>query len=836
MLSLGMAHQLDALRAMNGREGFALFMEQGTGKAQPLSAKVATPEGWRFMGQIRPGDKVMCGSGVATTVKAVFPQGVKQVFKLTFDDGTETRCCEEHLWKFSDVASRRAASAGLKSTKWKVAPLREFKDQLQRNGVSVIKMPFCAPILFSKKDTPIDPYTMGILLGDGCLRNAVKFTSVDLDVVERVRQALPAGASITTSGIEHDIVGCKIWKQAIKDLGLFGCYSHEKFIPEIYATTCAPDRAELLRGLMDSDGTVERGAAVFGSSSERLAKGVADLIRSLGGRARISSRPAGTYKRADGALGPKRKGWVVRASFGPGFNPFFLKRKGDAFRPHTKYGPNSRTLKKVEEDGLESCACISVEDPSQLYITDDYIVTHNTWTFLADAERLYGAGKIDAMFIVAPNGVHTNWVLREIPTHLEVPHVAAAYSSGGGKKAQQRIERLFRPREPGEPPPMRILSMNIDAVNTKDGFALAQRFLNATRAAFIVDESSVIKNPDALRTKQLLRLRTAAVVRRIGDGTPLTKAPLDVFSQMEFLEEGLLGTTSHRAFTAEYADLHSNDDRLMRNMISKNPRAAYAQVVRRNPDGTPRWRNLDKLQRLLAPHSFRVLKKECLDLPEKIYEDVFFELTPKQRAAYDTLEKHLRIELDGEVNVVVKLAAMVKLQQITSGFVNVNGEVRLLPPEDNPRMKVLLSTLERVHGKVIVWARFVEEIQQIAAALTAAGRRVVTYYGETSKADREAAIDALQHGDAEIFVGNPQAAGVGLTLTAAETTVYYSNDFNLRTRLQSEDRNHRIGTKNAIVYIDLVAVDTQDAAIARSLQRKEDLARVVLGDHGTMDN
>lgn len=458
--------------------------------------------------------------------------------------------------------------------------------------------------------------------------------------------------------------------------------------------------------------------------------------------------------------------------------------------------------------------------------------TGKTWTLLADAERLYAKGTIDAVLVVAPNGVHTNWVRREIPTHMEGDIIARYWRSGAGTRHTKWLEEILKPRQQGAPVPLRILSMNIDSLVTKKGYEFAERFLLATKALIIVDESGRIKNPDAARTKALMKLRRFAKGARIATGTPITRAPTDVFAQMQFLESGLLGTTSYRAFVAEYADVLPETHPLMQNMMRRNPKAAYAQVIAKNPDGSPRWRNLEKLQRLLEPHSFRVLKRDCLDLPEKIYKVLPFELEPEQRRAYEKMDEELRIELDDKTELPVsELAALVKLQQITSGFVNLPGGGVKYVSNDNPRLKALMDAIQDTDGKFIVWARFIEEIYAIRDAMAEAGVRVVTYFGETSGADREAAVDGFQH-DPEIrgFIGNAQAAGIGLTLTAGETVFYFSNSFDLDHRLQSEDRCHRIGTKKNVVYTDIVAEDTLDEKIARNLRRKKNTAAMVLGD------
>jgi SNF2 family DNA or RNA helicase len=458
--------------------------------------------------------------------------------------------------------------------------------------------------------------------------------------------------------------------------------------------------------------------------------------------------------------------------------------------------------------------------------------TGKTWTLLADVERLYAAGRIDALLVIAPKGVHNNWVRKEIPEHMDANIIARAWKSGGGKRARASIEDVLRPRAEGEPPPLRILTINIDALLTKDGYAFAAKFLNATNAMIVVDESSRIKTPTTARTKAVMKLRGMARYARIATGTPITNAPMDVFAQMEFLESGLLGTTSYRAFVAEYAELMHSNHPMMRTLIQRNPRAAQAQIIARNADGSPKWRNLDKLQRLLEPHSFRVLKKDCLELPEKIYKQHFFDLTPDQQKAYELMEEQFRLELpDGEQLPVSALTALVKLQQITSGFLltPTSGEA-IYVGERNPRLAALMDLVEDIDGQFIIWARFKEELFTIAAALRAEGLAVVEYHGGVKDSDRMEAVEAFQRGDARVFLGQPQSGGIGLTLTAAETVIYYSNDFNLETRLQSEDRAHRIGTRRNVIYIDLVAADTIDEAIARALQRKTDVAANILGD------
>lgn len=462
--------------------------------------------------------------------------------------------------------------------------------------------------------------------------------------------------------------------------------------------------------------------------------------------------------------------------------------------------------------------------------------TGKTWTFLADAERLFAAGEIDAALVLSPKGVHTNWVRREIPAHWDGPIITGVWRTGAGKRYFERLEKtLFRPRERGEPTPMRLLSMNIDGVKTKDGLAFAQRFLRSTKAIIIIDESTRIKNVKSKAWEVCVEeLQQLAKYRRIGSGLPITNAPTDIFGQAEFLERGLLGTSSFRAFNAEYSVLLDKDSFMFKKMIQKNPRMAWAQIVATDENGKKMYRNLDKLHKLIQPWSYRILKEECLDLPPKVYKNFYFEMTPAQWKAYDLMDKKLRYEYGDDMDVFTKLTKGIKLQQITSGFAMLKSGELSYVEGDNPRLAALVDWLEDKEGKkVVIWAHFREEIRAIAAVLKKMGRKAVEYHGGVTKdEDRDEAIDRFQDVEgfepADTFLGHAQAGGIGITITAATDVLYYSCSYNLEFRKQSEDRTHRKGTVGTVTYTDLVADGSIDEDIAEALQVKEGFAAKVL--------
>jgi SNF2 family DNA or RNA helicase len=494
--------------------------------------------------------------------------------------------------------------------------------------------------------------------------------------------------------------------------------------------------------------------------------------------------------------------------------------------------------------------------------------TGKTKVAIDDAARCWGEGKIDAMLVLAPNGVHTKWVTIELPKHMPdwCPYVAAYFSAGATKKHLATIEKLFERTPNGDPRPMRVLTMNYEALATVEGIKLLDRFTNTFNAYGVVDESQRIKNPKAVRTDAVLKRRRRFPVRRILSGTPVTKAPFDIFSQFYFLDPTILRTDSYTAFKTEYAEMlppnHYLVKKLQRGAWQKkdgSPSKRVPQIIARDEAGLPQYRNLEKLQRLISKHSYRVLKKDCLDLPEKIYDSLPFDMTPRQAEVYHRMERERRAELmnvidslwkEGkragmsqeealmvgrELIVANKLSAMAKLQQITCGYLKLeDGEVVRMFKKvmDNPRNQVLMQSVEDCEGSAIFWAPHRDKIDQIIECLREGyeDEKIYRYDGAVSKKDRMQYVDDFMEGKGRFMVVNPASGATGQTWTIAETAYYYSNSFDLEHRIQSEDRNHRIGTTGHVRYFDLEAIGTIDRKIVESNQAKKAIADMITGD------
>lgn len=470
-----------------------------------------------------------------------------------------------------------------------------------------------------------------------------------------------------------------------------------------------------------------------------------------------------------------------------------------------------------------------------------------------NAAFLFAAGRINALVVVSPNGVQRNWVLNEVPTHMPAycDPVSAWWSSTPSKAEKAALRALTDPEQKG----LRVICINIEALTTNKGAGFLDWCLTMFNCLLAVDESTRIKNPKAQCSKVLHKLGRKALFRRILTGTPVTQSPVDLFSQFAFLDPFIMGTQSFVTFKATYCELLPQGHGLMRHIEQRmkpglmaryrgdvqkvnDHIAKYApQVVARDAEGRPKYRNLDKLQAKIAGCSYRVRKADCLDLPDKLYQRLYHELVPAQRRVYDALRKDFRVQLDsGKISTVTKLTCILRLQQVVSGYGPDDDEKFtniLVPLDKNPRIQLLLDAIEELEGGVIIWARFRREISDIASALEGSGHspdEIVQYHGGVKNKDRSEAVAAFQAGKAKYFVAQQHSGGMGLTLTAARTVVYYSNDFSLEARLQSEDRAHRIGQHNPVTYIDLEAVDTIDNKIITSLRNKKSIADVITGD------
>ena len=437
--------------------------------------------------------------------------------------------------------------------------------------------------------------------------------------------------------------------------------------------------------------------------------------------------------------------------------------------------------------------------------------TGKTKVLIDNMAMLYDKGKINGALIIAPKGVVKTWHEQELPTHLpdHIENVTTLWQPNITKKQETKLNNLF---DLGTD--LHIFIMNVEALSTSKGVKFAEKFLRSHRTLMALDESTTIKNPSAKRTKNVLALAPMAKYRRILTGSPVTKNPLDLYTQCEFLDPFLLNFNSWYAFRNRYAI-----------MKTIHVRGRSIQTVHK-------FQNLGELSNRLKGFSYRVLKEDCLDLPEKIYMKRHVALTKEQENLYEQMRKTAIANLNGKVtSTVTVLTQLMRLQQITCGhFVADDGTVQTIK---NNRLDELMDVLEETENKAIIWAYWQRDVQDIRDAIEKeyGPRSVVDYYGLTPQDERQDNIRRFQNdNECRFLIGTPSTGGYGITLTEANTVIYYSNGYDLEKRLQSEDRAHRIGQKKNVTYIDLIAEDTVDEKIVKSLRKKINIASEVMGE------
>ncbi len=466
-----------------------------------------------------------------------------------------------------------------------------------------------------------------------------------------------------------------------------------------------------------------------------------------------------------------------------------------------KTKPYAHQLKALE---------LSWEKPYFAYFME--MGTGKSKVLIDNIAMLYDAGKINGVLIIAPKGVYKNWHDGEIPTHLpdHVEHTSVLWQAMINQKQQKELDKLFQPGED-----LHILIMNVEAFSTKKGVEFAAKFLRCHRTMMAIDESTTIKNPDAKRTKHICTLGEYAGYKRILTGSPVTKSPLDLFKQCEFLKKELLGHVSYYTFRTRYAV-----------MKTANFGGRSVQII-------TGYQHLPELSEKLKPFSYRVLKDDCLDLPEKTFIKRLVTLTPEQKKLYLQMKNLALAQMDGKMmTTATVMTQLMRLQQITCGhFTADDGTIKDL---DSNRLSELMNLLEEVEGKIVIWAHWQRDVNRIMREITKkyGENSFVDYYGPTPMSERQENIKKFQDPDSPVrfFVGTTQTGGYGITLTAASTMIYYSNGYDLEKRQQSEARIDRIGQKYPMTYIDIYCEDTVDARIVKALKKKVNIASQIMGE------
>jgi SNF2 family DNA or RNA helicase len=456
--------------------------------------------------------------------------------------------------------------------------------------------------------------------------------------------------------------------------------------------------------------------------------------------------------------------------------------------------------------------------------------TGKTRSDIDDSADAFLRSLIDLHVVVCPNSVKSNWVQDEIPRWMPpgVPYETILYRSGDRKAITKQIKEWRGGR-------LQFLVVNCECLSTSIGEDWLADLMKGRKVKMTVDEASRFKSPTSSRSKALLRLRKFTVRRRIATGTLVTQGPLDAYIPFSFLDPAILGYSSFYAFRNDFALLGGYMGRSIIGYV-----------------------NTDRLADLIAPFSYRVTRDQCFDMPPKVYSKIEVDLTDTQRQLYNDMKDQLLAEFEDpngievpvydangeqtgtrrvqQISATIILTKMLRLAQITGGFFPAHEGGPAVPiPGKNPKLEALMEGVEECRGKVIVWARFRPEIALISESLRKAygTNTVVEFHGGIKEADRTVNRRRFQDmsDPCRWFVGHTAAGGIGIPLHAADDVFYFSNDFSLEGRLQSEDRAQNLEKRHKVGYTDIVARDTLDMKAIQSLRTKNDMARIINKDN-----
>lgn len=770
--------------------------QPGLGKAQPLTAKIATPNGWMTMGEMKVGQKVFGKDGRIYEVQGVFPQGTRPVYRVTLNDGFCTECDIEHLWCVRDVNRRRRGHG------WTIKTLSELLERgieysvsetrIQGGRKAVLKweIPIIAPVQYPQRKFVIPPYIMGLLLGDGSLCGdeiCISIPDCEIETVGRITALLPENLKlrvnrhpacpqyfISQTGTTHK----NPFKAEIERLGI-NVKGKDKFIPAEYLTASVEQREELLMGLMDSDGSAKRNRITFHSCARGLVDGISELVQSLGGQAIIRE-----YDRSHEG---KSTEWQVNVRINR--CPFKIQRKVEEWRVATR-NYASRYIQSIEYVGNEQVQCIKVSAPDSLYITDNYIVTHNTGQAIA---AITAAGAFPCL-VICPSSLKENW-RREIELWT---HRKAMILTGKVRKTwplfwesrmvdffivnYESLKKYFvtdilQPLQPdGKKAPLRL-----NHIRFSDRIKLF--------ASVIVDESHRTKDLKTQQTKFVKGICSGKEYIVLLTGTPVVNKPRDIVSQLGIIDRiGDLG--------------------------------GYKNFVQWFCEDDNRWRELNVMLRRTC--FYRREKSDVLtDLPAKIRQAVLCEITTRREyneALNDLADylKRYRSATDEEIQRSMRGEIMVRIGILK----NISARGKIDDVAD------YVSDVVAAGEKIILFTHLRDVQQQLKSRFPDA----VTIFGDDDMATRQRHVDAFQNNPSvKIIICSIKAAGVGLTLTASSRVAFVELPWHPADCEQAEDRSHRIGQHDSVQCTYFLGKDTIDEDIYRLIAEKRDMSDQITG-------
>ena len=807
-------HQEGGVKFLLSRNGCILADDMGLGKGNTINTLAITPKGKVQFGDLKVGDQIIGSNGKACNIIGVYPQGLKDIYKITFNDGYSTITDGSHLWTVSSNNSgensknreNRYVTLSVDQmldenlmleqigTGWNEKRPYKFKTYYkQKNGDSKWQIPIVKPIEFENNDNlPIEPYLLGLALGDG---HFTKSSEIVIELHKNDFEELFKGVVLTEhkTGENKRKAYINNHSSDIKDLKLENTRSDTKFIPEIYKYSSIENRLAILQGLMDTDGHVmkskngEFNGTEYCTVSEKLADDVAEIVHSLGSIVRKSSK-IGSYKKENGTKVICKRVYRLNIKMPEGINPFRLKRKADDYNSPTKY-KIGRYIKNIEPCGQGETVCIAVDAPDKLYVVEHAIVTHNTTQSIVAAIES-GAKKI---LVVCPSSTKINWE-REINVFCDDTTII------DGKKFSEA----------------KFTIINFDILKNfhtliKRGKENETSIINRqlAEAGFdlcIIDEAHYLKNNDSIRGKIMVELSVKYNIEKIWllTGTPVANRPMDFFNLLKIIKSPIAQNWQH------YATRYCDGKKFFRTL--KNGQKKQIWIT----DGAS---NLEELSSKTKNIILRRLKTDVLDMPDKVITPMYHLLDSKQQTQYEYL---------WEEYTLAKKEAGKKVKEEQKDLVELILLRQFIAQQAIPYTIEMVENAIEMGRKVIVFTSFTDELNTITDHF---GKAAVKHNGPMTNTMKQKSVDSFQNNDKiKVFVGNIKSAGVGITLTEGTVVIFNSFDWVTGNNEQAEDRAFRIGQKNDVnVYYQLFD-NTISTRMWETLKYKKDIISTIMGE------
>lgn len=827
-------HQEEAIKFLITNKKSILADSMGLGKAQPVSTVIPTPQGPRAIGTLKVGDQVYGSDGKVHNVIGVFPQGVKKTYRLYFTDNTEARCCDEHLWIVKDRSKLKP--------EWGVVRFKDifdggwFYQSAKTYARLCYEIPISKAVESDEVEHYIHPYVLGLYLGDKCKEPVIDTMSLPLprpvhSYKDEVNSLLKDGYTVQKRkwldlvyryrvigddelNEENNKFGQEIERMGLKEEPRF------RFIPTEYMNGSVEQRLSLIQGIMDADGKFGRGGTFFKFStfSEKLAWGMRKLILSLGGIANIKRKKMKKH--------PYRMEYIIE--FNLYLNPFRVGPQAERFNEKPeKYAEYSRLIRNAAKDKEEECVCIKVDSDDESYLTEDYVVTHNTITSIVSAL----AGDYNKILVITKANLKTQWKqeisLYENPDNIEivkgskwtpgkkftvinydiiknfyeVPKEIEYQTEPDGKGGRQfvldsegnRVPVWVMNKNTGMYEPKMIKSRKKDIINeAMDNSPL----YNDEYDCIIIDECHLLSNNKSKRydciSDFLKRSRPKAIY--LLTGTPITKNTEKFANILKLINHPVVG--NHKYYMERYCGAKEHTFRGVKRLI---------------PEGST---NLEELKDKIKDSYIRRVFEDLPNMPDKTVITKEFDLDDRQHMIYSRLWDEY---LEAQYNIDPYNSSSDYQQLIEGGIVR-----RFLA------MEMVENTIELVDAeiedghKVVVMCNFVDELNKFKEYYK---DKCVVYDGSNTvtQKQKDAARDAfLKDPNVMVFVGNIASASVGLNLDVSKTLIFNSYSWVYADNAQAEDRIYRVTQKEncKVVYMlwtDSISKDMYDKVMLKKM-------------------